>query len=273
MGEWTKQEENFIRENYNNYTKQQLSEMLKKSKGAIQAKANRMGIKKKSKYYYNKNFFKDIKTEKQAYWLGFIFADGWITDYELGIELNADDDNHLRKFNKDINGNYSITYRSRKPTIIFGKQVGYRNTCAIKIYSKEIVKDLISHGCLQNKSLIIDKPINIDKLYFKDFIRGYFDGNGSINFNTVMLKDKLEKYPRVSINSGSLKIINWMSNILKDVNIETFVTEQNKHNGYNISIKSKSIIDFLNYIYKDSTVYLDRKYNKYNEVLSMLGGE
>lgn len=33
-----------------------------------------------------------------------------------------------------------------------------------------------------------------------------------------------------------------------------------------MSMASQNAIDFINYIYKDSTIYLDRKYNKYIEM-------
>lgn len=271
MGEWTKFEEDFIKENYNKYTKQQLSEMLGKSKGAIQQKANRMGIKKKSAYFYNKNFFKDIRTEQQAYWLGFIFADGWITDYELGIELNENDDNHLRKFNKDISGNLSVKYRSRKPTVIKGKNVGTRHTCVLKIFSKEIVCDLISHGCMRNKSMLIENPKNIPDEFLRDFIRGYFDGNGYIGTDKINLKYGSKDYLRVSINSGSIRFINWLSSYLKCIDIDNYIVEDNDNNSFSVYICSDSLIKFLDYMYDKSTVYLDRKYNRYKTLMVNYG--
>lgn len=266
MGEWTKFEEDFIKKNYNKYTKQQLSKMLGKSKGAIQQKANRMGIKKKSAYFYNKDFFKNIQTEQQAYWLGFIFADGWITDYELGIELNKNDDNHLRKFNKDIAGNLPVKYRTRKPTIIKGKKVGVRYICALKIFSKEIVCDLIGHGCIRNKSMLIEEPKNISDEFLKDFIRGYFDGNGYIGTDKVDLKYETKDYLRASINSGSIKFINWLSNYLKYVSINNYIIEDKDNNNFSVCICSDSLIKFLDYMYSGSTIYLDRKYNKYKDL-------
>lgn len=267
MSEWTKEEIDFIKENYNKYTKHQLSEILGKSKGAIQQKANRMGIKKKSVYFYNKNFFKKIHTEQQAYWLGFIFADGWITDYELGIELNENDDKHLRKFNKDISGNLAIKYRSHKPTIIKGKNVGIRRTCVLKIFSKEIVNDLIGHGCLKNKSMLIEKPKDIPNEFLKDFIRGYFDGNGYIGINKISLKSDTKDYLRVSINSGSFKFIEWLSFYLNNININNYIIKDEDNNNYSVYICSESLTKFLNYIYDKSTVYLDRKYNKYKNLV------
>ena len=33
------------------------------------------------KYLYNKEYFKNIYTDEQAYWLGFIYADGCIIEF------------------------------------------------------------------------------------------------------------------------------------------------------------------------------------------------
>lgn len=267
MSEWTKDEIDFIKENYNKYTKQELSEMLGKSKGAIQQKANRMGIKKKSAYFYNKNFFKEIFTESQSYWLGFIFADGWITKYELGIELNKNDDNHLKKFNKDISGNLSILYRTRKPTIIDGRQTGFRDTCLLQINSKEMVDDLVKHGCVQNKSLIIEKPKYVSEEYLKHFIRGYFDGNGCIRFDKKELVSGKKEYLRICISTGSKNFADWMFDYLSNKNINNYITQQEDRNSYNVWICSDSLISFLNYIYKDASVYLDRKFKIYEDII------
>lgn len=268
MSEWTKDEIDFIKENYNKYTKQELSEILGKSKGAIQQKANRMGIKKKSAYFYNKNFFKNICTESQSYWLGFIFADGWITKYAVGIELNKNDDNHLKKFNKDILGNLSISYRTRKPTVIDGRQTGFRNTCCLQINSKEMVDDLISHGCVQNKSLIVKEPIMVPEEYLRHFVRGYFDGNGCIRFDKRELISGRKEYLRVCISTGSNDFATWLSCYLNNKNINNYITRQEKKNNYNVWIVSDSLIDFLNYIYKDSIVHLDRKFAIYKNIIN-----
>ena len=268
MSEWTKYEEDFVKENYNKYTKQQLSEMLGKSKGAIQQKANRMGIKKKSAYHYNKDFFKNICTDQQAYWLGFIFADGWITDYELGIELNESDDSHLRKFNKDISGNLQVKYRERRPTIIDGRQVGVRHTCRLNIFSKDIVDDLISHGCIKNKSLFINQPKNIQDKYMRHFIRGYFDGNGCIRFDKRKLINGEKEYLRVCICSGSIDFVEWLSSFLSTKKYDNYISKDEEHNSYNIWICSGSLIKFLDYMYKNTTVYLDRKYNVYKNLIN-----
>ena len=55
------------------------------------------------KYYINHNYFEIINTEEKAYWLGFIYADGYVQSNRntknIGITLSNIDYNHLIKFN------------------------------------------------------------------------------------------------------------------------------------------------------------------------------
>ena len=79
----------FIKENYNNMTYLEMSK-LELFNGLtskqIRTKASTMGLKKKRQF--NKNYFYDIDSEEKAYWLGLIYADGYVTDNnEFGIEL------------------------------------------------------------------------------------------------------------------------------------------------------------------------------------------
>lgn len=84
---------------------------LKRTTSAVKIKARKLGL---SKYPYtcDYNYFDKIDSEEKAYWLGFIFADGYISVNEnsnsgcVGIDLCLSDIDHLKKFNKSINGNY-----------------------------------------------------------------------------------------------------------------------------------------------------------------------
>ena len=68
-----------------------------------------------------------IDTEEKAYWLGFIYADGYIinsikgkTSDAFGITLQEKDKGHLEKFKKSINSNHPIlTYVSAFNTKIY----------------------------------------------------------------------------------------------------------------------------------------------------------
>ena len=105
---WTEKELEFLKNNYKNMTHTELSEYLGRTKSAIANKQHQLGLVNESKYKYNKQYFRNIDTSEKAYWLGFIYADGYVIynkqqrNYEFGIKLKKSDQEHLRKLNKSL---------------------------------------------------------------------------------------------------------------------------------------------------------------------------
>ena len=69
------------------------------------------------KYSYDSNFFEKIDSEAKAYWLGFLYADGYIhRNYKNGkiksmsleLSLKSEDRAHLENFLRDIRSNVPI---------------------------------------------------------------------------------------------------------------------------------------------------------------------
>ena len=131
-------------------------------------------------YKHNYDFFENINTEEKAYWLGFMFTDGYIADYshrygedKFGITLHSKDVSSLESFKKSIQATNPIT------------DVSYngRTLRRIIMSSQKTVDDLISHGCVKQKSLVLQPPIGVPDELIHHFIRGFFDGDGSIFWN------------------------------------------------------------------------------------------
>lgn len=258
---WTNDEIIFLKENYSHMTNAEMAKILDRTKTAVDLKLNKLGIKK-SKYYYNQNYFKNINSADKAYWLGFIAADGYVTfkntpesrNYELGIEINYFDKDHLKLFNKSINGNVPIDSRKRV-SYFDANQINH--TAFIRLYSCEMVKDLMSYGIIQNKSTTINF-IYLEDKYMSHFIRGYFDGNGS-----VCIDSTLRKTFECNFTCGSKKFIEGLRTYLYLVGINSYITHE-RENVYRLYIKGiENVNNFLNYIYKNSDIYyLPRKYQK-----------
>lgn len=265
MSVWTNDEIIYLKSNYYKYTKKELAKQLNKTENAIQVKARRVGLKKKSKYYYRKEYFDNIKTPNQAYWLGFIYADGYVSQekkkpstYTVGIEVSLKDKKHLQNFNNDICGNIGITTRHRKNNY-HGKNIE-GDLCVIRMYCSEMAQDLIGHGCCLNKSLIKGCPVGVPAAYMRDFIRGYFDGNGSIAYS--LNKKVMKSYLKVTIESGSKNFVEWLSTYLLNKKIVNNFYKDGER-CFKLQIASKSAKHFLGYIYDNSERYLNRKYEKY----------
>jgi len=253
---WTNDEINYLVENFNNKSYKQLSEYLKRTVNAVRLKSSKLGFKRTSQYHYDHDYFENIDTEDKAYWLGFIYADGYVVNnpqsrnYELGIQLKQSDIEHLKKFNKCINGNIEIKIIHKVDNI------SDRYLCSIRLYSKKIIEDLNKHGIVQNKSFIIEFPTNLQDDLLKHFIRGYFDGDGSIWIY------KRKNILRCKFTSGSKIFLDSLSDILKLKNINTFIVKSN--NCFDLYIAGRdSTRNFLEYIYDDSNIFLDRKFDRY----------
>ena len=83
------------------------------------------------KYYCNEDFFEKIDTEKKAYWLGFIMADGYVQSHNNGkylcIGLKIEDKGHLEKFKKDIFGYYMFALYARRRHTNIELMLPYQN--------------------------------------------------------------------------------------------------------------------------------------------------
>jgi hypothetical protein len=203
------------------------------------------------KYDFNRRFFEKIDTEKKAYWLGFIYADGSIyksndnVSNHLVIKLSSKDKGHLDKFKNDFNLPHDIKLRKENG---FG---GGFESARIRITSKELVNDLIGHGCVPNKTFIIQFP-QIDETLYNHFIRGYFDGDGCISTT--------DNQNQITI-LGNYDFLSSIQNILieKCKLNKTKISKKNKvyslHYGGNLN--SRKFGDFL---YNNYTTCLERKH-------------
>lgn len=125
----------------------------------------------------NLNYFKTIDTDKKAYFVGFIAADGSIVktnnSYTLTITIHSKDRIILDALREDIGCEHQV------------KKLKVHDHVRFTISRKEFIQDLNNLGILPNKSLTMPSIINnIPKEFHKAFLRGYFDGDGSI-FKTV----------------------------------------------------------------------------------------
>ena len=123
-------------------------------------------------YSLNDNFFK-TQSPDMAYILGFIAADGNVAKKEnaISIQLHEKDAEILEKI-KELTG-------SSRPLDFYKTSQG-RDSVKFQVWSAEWKRDLAVYNIVPNKSLILKPPTFLDEKYYKDYIRGYFDGDGSI---------------------------------------------------------------------------------------------
>lgn len=278
-------EKDLIEYIYNEYyIKQKLSmkkigEIINKSSYTISDKFKKYNLEARNcrdmklKYNCNEDYFKMIDSEKKAYWLGFLSADGYIQktstkgcSRKVGLSLVDSDIRHLEKLKKDIETNTPIKVYQCK-----GKSYSLDTKyCRLIMTSEKLASDLIDKGCVEHKSNIIKFPTEEQVPYslLRHYIRGYFDGNGSItivrankdkNRNTVSYKirftsteDMLNGIQNHLLNEGIIKRLYPLSKREQEHIVSNF-----EFGGNLQSYK------FLKWLYEDAEVYLDRKYERY----------
>lgn len=202
----------------------------------------------RNKGNFNHFYFQHINTEAKAYWLGFIMADGYIKDtaksgaLQLIIHLNKKDFNHLVKFHESLES---------KSLVGLNKDNSIRSS-----HSSDILcNSLIKLGCTPRKSLTLRFP-KINKDVVNHFIRGYFDGDGSVCLhNKRLLIDFLGTKQFLTVLRKKILVKN---KIQKINNIHKILIGKNE-NCYRI----------YNYFYKNASIFLERKKNVFDKWLSI----
>lgn len=252
----------FIRNNYQIKTYREIADILGFTERQIRGWIQHNCEAKFTPRNYNRQYFHDISTPNQAYWLGFIFADGWIHadykngSYELGIELQLSDKQNLEKFNTELGGACEIKTAHFEGVIYTNKVTSITDKAIFRIFSKEMIEDLIHHNILTNKTRKPDFP-KFDN-YYDDFVRGYFDGDGCIYINR---RGKIQAH----ITSCQRQVLDYISQYFKDkygVKSAVYSENESKHRIY---FNGKFAEQFLDIIYINSNAdnRLDRKFDKY----------
>ena len=136
-------------------------------------------------YYVNDNYFSIIDTPNKAYVVGLIASDGNVYkrdghDGQIRLSFQDGDSEHqlLTSILSDMNATHPII----KTSIIQNdKNFEY---ISISIVSQKLFEDICNIGIAPKKTWKINLAQiirNIPKQFIRDFLRGYFDGDGSIN--------------------------------------------------------------------------------------------
>lgn len=201
------------------------------------------------KYHSKENVFEKIDSEEKAYWLGFLYADGYVSKLNSSVELMIQDRDkeHLEKFKLFCESNHPIRYSEHI------RESGYVvKANKISIGSRKMHDDLIDKGCFQVKSLILKFPTEdqVPKSFIHHFIRGYLDGDGCIGIDNNSIFFSIV---------GTENFLNGLQKIFK--------TNNKNHSGGNAFVYkvkgNKKALKILDYLYEDATIYLDRKYEIY----------
>ena len=256
---WRKWEEKYLFDNFPLGQKEFIIEKLNRTWMAIRNKAKKLSIKRVARSHFVdgiKHYFFDTWSQEMAYVLGFISADGNInkSEYKLSIGLAKKDEPHLNKIKNLIAPIRNIRQSER---IKNNKVFKYVH---LEVCSNYMCRSLVGLGIVPKKSLILEFP-DVPENFVKDFIRGNFDGDGCIS------QDSNSKYWQMYF-LGTEKFLDTLS---KHINKATGISLRNinltKSKIHIIKYSTHDIIKICSWLHKDSTIHLERKYDKFQQLL------
>lgn len=222
-------------------------------------KIDRRSFKEMSHFKANYKFFNKIDSEEKAYWLGFMYADGFITSDCIGLALKITDKSHIEKFKIALDSNHSINDYENNSKSKYGNTKYSR----LLFKSVELTNDLINLGCVNNKSLILKFPSyeQVPQKFIKDFIRGYFDGDGSIVLSKNSINFKIcgtKEFLTGVIDELNKNISNY------EFKYQLYKRKNDNKNNYYLSFGGRlKTLAVVSWMYENSNIYLDRKYELY----------
>lgn len=211
------------------------------------------------------NFFKEIDTKEKAYLLGWIASDGHVSETGFHISIHAKDIDIFRTFDKILGITNKIHHRLLS------------NIVTYSVSSKQMKNDLFkwlklpfNENSSHKKSHIVKFPEYLSDDLKMMFLRGFFDGDGSINDPR-----KSGRIPAANVGCCSKDMISSIRDFVETpisadyIDREMFVLNWNGVNA----------LDFLSKLYAEGEIYgytsIGERYNlflyrKYDLYLSWL---
>jgi hypothetical protein len=208
------------------------------------------------KYTCNAHYFDAVKTEQQAYFLGFLFADGCNTGNSVALHLQEQDAAILVALKSAMESNHPILHRKNRPLVCF---------C---MYSPVLADRLDSLGCTSHKRETLVFPDYLSKEMLPHFIRGFWDGNGYIA-DVSKQKGRYPKY-RISV-SGTEEFCTVLADILtENTGVRCGMEKARRtlwswHMTIGGRLQVKSVLDYL---YGNAAIALERQWNLAKQILT-----
>jgi len=212
-----------------------------------------INTRRRNNYTLNESFFENIDNEIKAYILGIMYADGFnggINHICLGLK----EKDHLQLIANAL----EFTGKIRD-----GKKCGGYSSenefYYLNFSSKKMANDLSNLGVVTNKAKDVIELPNIPNNLMRHFIRGYFDGDGCA-YEHKSQSNYVDIRVEIIGNKGFLDNIGIH---LSDYNITYSFKKSKTDYMYYLRISGgRNIRSFYSYLYNDSNIYLNRKYNK-----------
>lgn len=218
--------------------------------------AKQRNSERHSLYQCDRTYFDKIDTMDKAYLLGFLAADGFVTERnEIGIGVAEKDIAVVEFFQQQLKSNKPIFYKT-----------GLYPSVELRVQNNYLCDAIKQLGIIPNKSLVLNieeiiKKADLSEKQISAFLLGYFDGDGCISI--AHRQSDHTEYFEMNI-TGTLETINYYKNYFGHGTI----TKRHKDtkNNYTLQFSNNysTIYNALSklYMHKDElTFFFYRKYN------------
>lgn len=190
-----------------------------------------------------------------AYVLGFWYADGDLKkERSYRVSFSSNDLEILEKIKSVVESNAKIYQFYRKGIL--------QNSFYLTLHSKKLHLDLKGLGGKKSKSTTLAFP-SISSKYLADFVRGYFDGDGSVHEITYRATKNGKNYTEIRSNftCGSRIFLEELKQILTEkLGLAKRVIGQYGPHQFKLGYGQKDTSKLLNFMYYPShSISLKRK--------------
>lgn len=225
-------------------------------------------LQNKARAKHKKEDFFSIQSSDMAWLMGFIASDGTIRKDCNGIKIS------LALKDKEILEKIKEVLELETEVKEFQTSNGY-DACTLAWTCEQHKKDLAKYNIVPAKTFILTPPIGLNEKYYIDYIRGYFDGDGSIN----LIKNSNGRGNgniRWQVCSATKEIIEFIVDTLytqyniPKVAIMSDDSKNRQNTLYYCQYSSTASREIYKILYTENSLYLKRKKDKFEEVLSLI---
>lgn len=216
------------------------------------------------KHHFNQDYFQNLDSQEKVYWFGYLYADGSINKsntydivpIRLRLNCSKKDRYLIEKFLEALECDMKITDYIPKGTY------AQNEMSKIAINSKKLCDDLTKNGFrLLKKDSTGDVFNHIDKKFHRDFIRGYFDGDGSIT--TSQMSFTVEESLGIRIQEILMQNCQLNKTSLRKYEDKGYDSLVNLAYGGRLQL-----VKIFNYLYEGAEIFLPRKYERFIEEIT-----
>jgi hypothetical protein len=195
-----------------------------------------------------------VKSSDLWYVIGYIATDGNLSKDCRHINITSKDREHLYSIRKALYLKNKIGRKARSSEK--EKKYSFLQFGDVKFY-----KYLLNLGLTTNKSLTLGS-LDVDKLYFVDFLRGVIDGDGYIG--SWMHRTNHHQQWSLKVCSASPVFINWLGGLIElyfGISGKAYREKgvDNKNSMYILKYGKLNARKIIGFIYYNGCLCLERK--------------